>query len=45
MLRRSSNDGVRWVAWANLFARVRSKNTTGKLLLAHATGKSSATKH
>ncbi len=37
MLRRSSKDGLRWVAWANLFARAHPIADTGKLSLAHAT--------
>ncbi len=37
VLRRSSNDGLRWVAWANLFARAHPLADTGKLSLAHAT--------
>ena len=36
-LRRGSDDELRWVAWANLFARGRSIADTGKLSLAHAT--------
>ena len=43
VLRRSSNDGLRWVAWANLFARAYPIADTGKLSLAHATLKSGAT--
>ncbi len=33
----SSNDGLRWVAWANVFSRGHSIAATGKLSLAHAT--------
>jgi|GEM_PF-2323592 len=36
-LRRSASQGLRWVAWANLFARAHSIADTGKLSLAHAT--------
>ncbi len=37
MLRHSSTDGLRWVAWANLIARAFPIADTGKLSLAHAT--------
>ena len=37
VLHRSSNDGLCWVAWANLFARAHSITDTGKLSLAHGT--------
>ena len=37
LLRRSSNDGLVWVAWANLFARACPITDTGKLSLVHAT--------
>ena len=36
VLRHRSNDGLRWVAWANLFARAHPIAATGKLSLAHA---------
>ena len=37
VLRHGSNDGLCWVAWANLFARAYPIADTGKLSLAHAT--------
>ena len=37
MRRHSSNDELRWVAWANLFARAHPITDTVKLSLPHAT--------
>ena len=37
VLRHSSNHELRWVPWANLFARAHPNADTGKLSLAHAT--------